>query len=109
MREASKHERSMLVKSSLHSLLQLRDHLTSQLSGLKVADKPANASGDPADERGAQQHRFVRNPTNRTRWGIVSEGADFGEMVVRVEVNPPPPLAKATPIHPEPTWKGECI
>ena len=48
MREASKHERSMLVKSSLHSLLQLRDHLTSQLSGLKVADKPANASGDPA-------------------------------------------------------------
>jgi hypothetical protein len=36
MREASKHERSMLVKSSLHSLLQLRDHLTSQLSGLKV-------------------------------------------------------------------------
>ena len=51
----------------------------------------------------------VRNPTNRTRWGIVSEGADFGEMVVRVEANPPPPLAKATPIHPEPTWKGECI
>ena len=49
----------MLVKSSLHSLLQLRDHLTSQLSGLKVADKPANASGDPADEKGAQQHRFV--------------------------------------------------
>ena len=90
----------MLVKSTLHSLTQLRDHLTVRLSGMRIADKRPG-SLDPADARDPADKapRFVRNPANRTRWGVISEASEFGEMVIKLETDPPPPLVKKSAVH----------
>lgn len=99
VRQACKQEREVLVNCSLDSLVQLRDHLTRSLSGLRIADvgpKPPREPGPDEYVEPDEALRFAQRSKNR--WGVVSGRGDYDKMVVQIEARAPPPFAAPPPI-----------
>lgn len=81
--EEAQKERTLLVQAALQSLQQLRTHLTSTLSGLRVQSKEGDAPPDPRDVAAWQRWKH--------RWGVTSQGGES----TTVRLIPPemPPLS----------------
>ena len=110
VQEASKQEREVLVKSTLHSLGQLRDHLTVSLSGLKTANQRTQGGDErPSNEEDLVSRLQFRRSRSTGRWGVVSETGDLNTMVVKLEATQPSPLAAPVTLHDKREAKGTSL